>query len=84
MTAKAEVSGLADWLGSEADALARLKDQSAVALSGKATLKTWTDKQGNPQAGLDVVIDQLITLRPKPKADVPQRSKAPFNDALDV
>ncbi|MBK8183117.1 MAG: single-stranded DNA-binding protein [Candidatus Competibacteraceae bacterium] len=79
--------------GSEADALARLKDQSAVAISGKATLKTWTDKQGTPQAGLDVVIDQIITLRAKPKAQRTEpfsrsarpvaTAAAPFNDALD-
>ncbi|HRF45114.1 MAG TPA: single-stranded DNA-binding protein [Candidatus Competibacteraceae bacterium] len=59
--------------------LATLKAGQAVSISGRAKLTAWLDKAGEPQAGLDVVIDELVTLRPKPK---PKPDQAGFDDDL--
>lgn len=47
--------------------LATLKANAAISVSGRAKLSAWIDKNGNPAAGLDVTIDEISTLRGKPK-----------------
>lgn len=47
--------------------LAPLKAGAAISVSGRAKLSAWTDKNGNPAAGLDLVVDEIATLRGKPR-----------------
>ena len=54
--------------GQEGERLATLKSGAAISVSGRAKLNAWTGKSGEPAAGLDMTIDELITLRGKPKA----------------
>ncbi len=71
---KADASdGTAVWcsliaFGDVADRLASLKAGQALSVSGRAKLSAWLGKSGEPAAGLDLVVDELITLRGKPKA----------------
>ena len=67
-----------------ADRLLTLKANAAVALSGKLEVSAYTDKQGNPAAGLSVVCDELATLkaRPKPKA-APAQAQQPVIAGFD-
>lgn len=63
----------------QAKRLATLKNDQAVSITGRAKLTAWLDKKGEAQAGLDVVIDELATLRPRPK---PKPAQAAFDDDL--
>ena len=62
-----------------AERLATLKSGQAVSVTGRAKLTAWIDKKGEAQAGLDVVIDELATLRPRPK---PKPAQAGLDDDL--
>ena len=68
-----------------ADRLLTLKANAAVALSGKLEVSAYTAKDGTPAAGLSVVVDELATLkaRPRPKPDTPP-APAGFDDALPL
>ena len=64
--------GAAVWIslvafGELAERLARMKANNAVAVSGKAELSAYTNKAGEPAAGLSIVIDELATLKAKPR-----------------
>ena len=54
--------------GDVGERLAALKAGTAISVSGRAKLSSWLGKSGEPAAGLDLVVDELITLRGKPKA----------------
>jgi single-stranded DNA-binding protein len=71
--------------GETAERLATLKAGQTVAVTGRTKLSAWLDKAGEPQAGLDVVVDELATLkaRPRPKPDTPP-APAGFDDALPL
>ena len=45
-----------------------LKAGTAISVSGRAKLSSWLGKDGQPAAGLSLTIDELVTLRGKPKA----------------
>lgn len=47
--------------GSVAEQLAELGKGDTVALTGRAKVNTWTDREGNPKAGLSVTADALLT-----------------------
>ena len=53
--------------GSEAERVATLKAGAPLSVSGRAEVSAWLDKQGEPKAGLSIVVDELVTLRGKPK-----------------
>lgn len=53
--------------GELAERLATLAANSAVAVSGRAEVNAWLDKQGEPKAGLSIVADELATLKAKPR-----------------
>ena len=76
--------GPAVAFGDLADRLLTMKADNALALSGKLEVSAYTDKQGNPAAGLSVVCDELATLkaRPKPKAE-PAAPKQPVIAGFD-
>ena len=69
--------------GELAERLATLGANAAVALSGRAELSCWVDKGGEPKAGLSLVVDELATLKAKPKPRAPQpAATAGFDDAI--
>lgn len=64
-----------------AERLATLKAGAAIAVSGRAEVSAYLSKSGEPAAGLSVVIDELATLRPKPKPKVVAADYSePFDD----
>lgn len=69
--------------GDQAERLGMLKANSPVSVSGKAELSAWANKQGEPTAGISLVIEEIAALkaRPRPKQP-PQREFAPagFDD----
>ena len=82
--------GAAVWcsiiaFGEHADRLMMLKANAAVAVSGKLEVNAYANKQGEPAAGLSIVVDELATLkaRPRPKPDAPP-APAGFDDALPL
>lgn len=65
----------------QGERLATLKAGQTVAITGRAKLTAWLDKAGAPQTGLDIVIDELATLRPRPKPK-PEPAQAGFDDEM--
>ena len=68
-----------------ADRLLALKANNAVAISGKLEISAYTDKAGQPAAGLSVVVDELAALKAKPRpkpAPAAQPAMAGFDDDL--
>lgn len=61
--------------GEQAERLATLKPNAAIAVSGRVEVTAWTDKSGNPAAGLSLVVDELATLEGKPRT--PQATQRP-------
>lgn len=63
-----------------AERLAGLKANNAVAVSGRAELNAYTNKAGEPVAGLSIVVDELATPKakpkPKPAPNRPTRSRS--------
>ena len=53
--------------GEHADRLMMLANGAALSISGKAEVSGWLDKQGEPKAGLSLVVDDLATLKGKPR-----------------
>lgn len=53
--------------GELAERLAALPANSALSVSGRAEVSAWLDKQGEPKAGLSIVVDELATLKGKPR-----------------
>ena len=67
--------------GQEGERLATLKSGAAISVSGRAKLNAWTGKSGEPAAGLDMTIDELITLRGRPKPQQDRRQATDTDDA---
>ena len=82
--------GAAVWIslvafGELAERLAGMKANNAVAVSGKAELNAYLNRDGEPAAGLSIVIDELATLKakPKPKPEpAPAAAAEPFDDSI--
>lgn len=53
--------------GDIADRLLTLGDGAALSVSGRAEINAWLDKAGEPKAGLSLVVDELATLKGKPR-----------------
>ena len=53
--------------GDIADRLLTLADGAALSISGRAEVNAWLDKQGEPRAGLSLLVDDLVTLKGKPR-----------------
>ena len=71
--------------GELAERLATLPAGAALAVSGKAEVSGWLDKQGEPKAGLSVVVDEIAALKAKPKPRSPRPAAtagANFDDAI--
>ena len=70
--------------GEQADRLMTLSNGAALSVAGKAEVNAYSNKQGEPAAGLSIVADDLAALKSKPKPPqedarpgrpAPQRSK---------
>ena len=59
--------------GEQAARLMTLANGAALSVSGKAEVSGWLDKQGEPKAGLSLVVDELALLKGKPR---PQGERA--------
>lgn len=53
--------------GEQAERLAGLKAGQALSVSGRCKLSAWLGKDVSPAGGLDMTIDELATLRGRPK-----------------
>ena len=67
--------------GQEGERLATLKAGTAISVSGRAKLSSWLGKDGSPAAGLDMTIDELTTLRGRPKPPSDRRQATDTDDA---
>lgn len=63
--------------GEQAERLATLKAGAAITVSGRCKLSAWSDKSGNPAAGLDVVVDELAARIRSPRARLPAALRVP-------
>ncbi|MFZ1830529.1 MAG: single-stranded DNA-binding protein [Candidatus Competibacteraceae bacterium] len=75
--------GAAVWcsliaFGAEGERLATLQQGAALSVSGRAEVSVWLDKNGEPKAGLSLVVDELATLKakPKPRDDASQHRRS--------
>ena len=67
--------------GDVAERLTSMKAGAAISVSGRAKLSSWLGKDGSPAAGLSVVVDELATLRGRPKPPSDRRQAADTSDA---
>ena len=54
--------------GDTAERLLELAKGDAIAVSGRAQVKSWTDREGVTQRGLSIVAEQIATAKPRPGA----------------
>ena len=64
--------GAAVWcsliaFGDLAERLASMKDRAALSVSGRIEVSAWINRDGEACGGLSLVVDELATLRGKPK-----------------
>ena len=52
---------------SEGERLAMLQQGAALSVSGRAEVSVWLDKNGEHKGGLSLVVDEIATLKAKPK-----------------
>jgi single-stranded DNA-binding protein len=62
--------------GAEGERLATVKAGSALSVAGRAEVTAWLDREGEAKAGLSLVVDELATLRGKPRPK-PAESEEP-------
>ena len=62
--------------GDVGERLANLKAGAALSVSGRAKLSAWLGKSGEPAAGLDLTIEELVTLKGWPKGSDQQPAQA--------
>lgn len=63
--------------GEQAERLLLLKAGDAVAISGRAELGVWTDKDGNAHSSLSLVAEEVAALRAKPKTPPQEQARRP-------
>lgn len=71
--------------GEKAERLTGLKDGDAVSVAGRATLQAYTNRGGEPGASLSVVVDDVASIRrkPKPKRQAERHGAGFADDDLD-
>lgn len=71
--------------GEAGERLATLKPGSALSVSGRCEVSAWLNKEGEAKAGLSVVVDELVTLKskPKPPQQRPQQPRQPVAAEFD-
>ena len=89
--------GTAVWcsliaFGDLAERLASMKDRAALSVSGRIEVSAWINRDGEACGGLSLVVDELATLRGKPKPRTPKPKQqqpeaagdgVPFDDMGD-
>ena len=48
----------------------------AIAISGRAKLSSWTGRDGTEKHGISVIVEQVASAKPKPRAAKPRRKAA--------
>jgi single-stranded DNA-binding protein len=73
--------------GGEADRLLEHVKGDALAVSGRASLRAWTGRDGAEKHGLSVVVDQIAAAKPRPRqrrtTDDAVTDRAPVNNGAD-
>lgn len=69
--------------GPEGERLATLKAGAALSVAGRADLSAWINREGEPKAGLSLVVEELVTLRGKPKPRSAERNTSRFDPATN-
>lgn len=74
--------GISTWcsliaFGSEGERLATLKAGVALSVAGRAEVTAWLNREGEPKAGLSLVVDELATLKGKPRQPQEQATRRP-------
>ena len=69
--------------GSLADELAALRRGDVLTVVGRAKLNAYLSKQGEPAAGLEVVVDRLLSLAAPPKRHTPPKHTAALTTRRD-
>lgn len=80
--------GNTTWCGliafaEQAERLAMLKAGAAISVSGRVKVTAWVGKSGEPAGGLDMTIDELTTLRGRPKPYPDRRHQADTDGASE-
>lgn len=65
--------------GEHADRLLRLANGAALSIAGKIEVSAYMNKQGEPAAGLSIVVDELATLKGKPRPPQGERDTRPHH-----
>ena len=78
--------GNTTWCGliafaEQAERLAMLKAGQALSVSGRAKVTAWAGKDGQPAGGLDLTVDEVATLRGRPKPPSDRRQPTDTDDA---
>lgn len=68
--------------GELADRLAELHQGDAVSVSGRGRLTAWTSAGGEARNGISVTVEQLATLKPKPRPGRQPRRSAPYKPPI--
>lgn len=72
--------------GEQAERLAALKEGAALSVSGRCEVSAWINREGEAQGGLSLVVDELATLKGKPRPPRPRQpaaAAAGFDDMED-
>ena len=75
--------------GEIGERLAILDEGASISVAGRAEVNAWINKNGEPHAGLGVLVDELATLKGRPRPKAPRKAKqaptdagVPFDDEL--
>ncbi len=80
-------NGVSVWVsliafGEQSERLAAMKDRVALSVSGRCEVSAWINKDGEAAAGLSLVIDELATLKGKPRPPRVKPTREP--EAVDA
>ena len=70
--------------GEQAERLAALKEGAALSVSGRCEVSAWINREGEAVGGLSLVVDELATLKGRPRPPRPRQPEAAaagFDDA---
>lgn len=73
--------GIAVWcsliaFGEQAERLAALKEGEALSVSGRCEVSAWINRDGEAAGGLSLVVDELATLKGRPRPPRPRQPEA--------
>lgn len=73
--------GAAVWcsliaFGDLAERLASMKDRAALSVSGRCEVSAWINRDGEAAGGLSLVVDELATLKGRPRPPRPRQPEA--------